>query len=113
MAARLTVELTALERRLAKEEVDSLGQPGASLARARVSGVRECPAGVRYAEAKGLNGVVREARRDELEPRSLELLALRVLLGLEDADEHVWRPEARAEGRQLLTPAGREPELRL
>ena len=107
VAAGLAVELAALERRLAEEEVDVLGQLGKPLARARVARVGERPVAVRDAEAVGLHGVVRETKRRQVETGRPERNALLVLLRVEHAGEHVGCSEARAEGGELLPATGR------
>ena len=113
MTSRLAVSLAALQRRLAQEQIHALGELRQPLAGARIARVRQRPRRVRDAEPVRLHRVVRQPRRHQLQPRRLELLALRVLLRLEDADEHVRRAEARPESGQLLAAAGRKPELRL
>ena len=97
MPPRLAVQLAALQRRLAQEEINSLGQLRQPITRPRVARVRERPRRVRDAEPERLHRVVRKPGRDELQPRRLELLALGVLLGLEHADEHVRRAEPHSE----------------
>ena len=112
MAARVAVELAALQRRLAEEEVGVARELRELVRRRRVAGVRERRAGVRDAEAVRLDGVVRNAQRGHVESGGAEGRATGVLVQAKRLLEHLRDPEAVGELVHERDPAGRQPQLR-
>ena len=107
-----TAGLTAFpQRRFAEKQVGVFGNVDEAVARAGVSRVRERPLSVGDAECVGLDLVVRDAVRRDLQLGGHERLAVLVLVKVEGALEHRLVPEMRAEVPQLVPPVRADPEL--
>jgi methylmalonyl-CoA mutase C-terminal domain/subunit len=113
VTARLAVQLAALQRRLAEEEVDVPRKLDEAVARGSVARVGERAPQVRHAQAIRFERVVRQPDGRHGQLRRLERRPLFVLAHLERPLEHVRKAEPRAERGEMVGASGREPELRL
>ena len=106
VASRLAVVIAVLERCLAHEQIAVPSQLDQSVARAAVAGVGDRDAAGRESKPVGLERVVREPHRRDIEPGDREGPLGLVLSDGEDAVEHVIESEAGAERLEHATAAG-------